>query len=117
MLVCAGMAQAAPSDVNAQEFYLTAQALEKKGVGAMFDKRVRPMIAQMKDAGTRARTANQVATAKGAPLYCVPVAQKKKGLGPQQVIAMLARVPEAQRRELTLYQAWLKALARDYPCG
>lgn len=109
-------AAAAPADVNADGFYRDAQALMKKGMGAMFDKRTRPMMAQMKDAGTRARAANQTATAAGKPLYCVPEAARKKGLGPQQVVAMLGRLPESERRSLTLADAWKRALARDYPC-
>ena len=108
-------AQARPSDVNAQEFYARAKALEAKGMTAMFDKRTKPTMAQMKDAGAYARTANAAATKKGAPLYCVP--ENAKGLNPQQVLAMLGRVPEAQRRSSTLSAAWLSTLKRTYPCG
>lgn len=114
-LACAGAAHAAPSDVNAQAFYADALALQKKGMGAMFDKRLRPMMAQMKDAGERARAANLSAKASGRPLYCVPETAKK-GMTPQQVVTMLGRVPEAERRSSTLYQTWSKAMAREYPC-
>lgn len=107
---------AAPGDVNADLFYRDARALMAKGMGAMFDKRTKPLMAQMKDAGTRARAANQAAAAAGNPLYCVPDTARKKGLSPQRVIAMLGDVPESERRSLTLFEAWKRALARDYPC-
>lgn len=109
-------AYAAPSDVNAQEFYVNARALEGKGMGAIFDKRLKPMIAQMKDAGTRARAANAAAAGSGKPIYCVPEGTKKKGMSSQQVIAMLGQVPEPERRSSSLAQVWQRILAREYPC-
>ena len=114
-LACSAIAQAAPSDVNAQVFYANAMALQNKGMAAMFDGRVRPMIAQMKDAGTRARSENLAAKAAGRPIYCVPEGTTKV-MGSSQVIAMLGRLPEAERRALTLVEAWKRALSREYPC-
>lgn len=114
-LTTAGMAHAAPSDVNAQVFYADAKALEAKGMTAMFDRRLKPMMAQMKDAGERARAGNAAAKAAGQPLYCPP-AGTKKSMGAQQVVAMIGRVPEAERRSATLFEVWKRALAREYPC-
>lgn len=109
-------AQAAPSDVNAQQFYSDAQALKAKGVTALFDKRLKAMKAQMTDAGERSRAANRAAGANGKPLYCVPEGVRRS-MGAQQVIALLGRVPESERRALTLAEAWKRALIREYPCG
>lgn len=117
-LVCAmtaAMAHAGPSDVNAQAFYADAKALEAKGMRALFDGRLKAMTAQMKDAGERARAANLSAKAAGKPLFCPPEGAKRS-VGAQQVIAMIGRVPEAERRSLSLAEAWKRALARDYPC-
>ena len=110
-------AWAAPADINAQSFYLDARDLEAKGMKAMFDKRARPAMAAMKDAGERVRAENEAATKRGAPIYCVSEAQRKKGMTPKLVIGMLGRVPEAQRKRSTLTQAWRAALVRDFPCG
>ena len=44
-------AMAAPDDVNADTFYVAANDLMGKGMRAMFDKRTRPMMAQLKAAG------------------------------------------------------------------
>lgn len=116
-LAWSSSATAAPSDVNAQAFYVDAIALQSKGMAAVFDKRTRPMMAQMKDAGARSRAANLAAGAAGRPLYCVPETTRKKGMGARQVITLLGRLPESERRALTLYDAWKRALIREYPCG
>ena len=116
LVLLATPALAAPADVNAQEFYVDAKALMAKGVTAMFDKRTKPRMAQMRDAGERAKAANDAATKRGEPIYCVSAAERKKGMSAEQAVAMLGRVPEAQRKRSTLAQAWQAALAREYPC-
>ena len=110
-------AQANPADVNAQEFYLDARALMNNGAMAMFDKRLKPRMAQMKAAGEAARADNEAATKRGAPLYCVGDNARKKGLDAKKAIALLGAVPQPQRSRSTLRQAWLAALVRAYPCG
>lgn len=115
MIGLAGAAQAAPSDVNAQAFYADATALQKRGIGALFDKRTKLLTTQMKDAGARSRAANLAATSAGNPIYCVPESARR-GMGAQQVITILGRLSESERRSLTLMEAWKRALAREYPC-
>ena len=118
-VICVALASpalAGPADVNADSFYRDARALMAKGVGAMFDKRTKPMMASMKAAGTAAREENRVAIERGKPLYCVPEATRKKGMRPEDVVDKIGRVPVEQRRAMTLGQAWRAALIRDYPC-
>ncbi len=115
-MVCTSPALAGLADVNAQVFYAQARAVMAKGMGAMFDKRTKPLMAQMKDAGKRASAENEAARTRGAPIYCVPDAARKKGMNAEQVLAMLERVPEQDRRKMTLAQAWRRALIREYPC-
>lgn len=108
---------AGPSaEVNAEKFYVTALELKGKGALAMFDSRTKPMMAQMKDAGLTARNANAAATKRGAPLYCVPEAARKRGLDNEKALAMLGAVGKSARQELTLDKAWLRALQKEYPC-
>ena len=109
-------ASARPADVNAQAFYETSLELQAKGMRAMLDTRTRPTLAQMKDAGAYARAANAAASAKGSALYCVPAAERKKGLDAKAALAMLGRVPESQRRASSLGAAWLTALRQTYRC-
>lgn len=117
LLVSASSGSAAASDVNAQSFYAAAIALQKKGIAALFDKRVKPLKAQMEDAGRRVKAENDAARARGAPLYCLSDAQRKQGMGASEVIAMLGRVPLAERERLTLAQVWRRAIIARYPCG
>lgn len=114
VFVAGAPAAAADGDVNADAFYRDARSLMGKGMGALFDKRTKPMMAHMKAAGLAAKTENDAATKAGKPVYCVP--KSKKGLDAKGVVAMLGRVPEAQRKSMTLKQAWRTALVRDYPC-
>ena len=109
-------AAAADGDVNADAFYRDARALMAKGMGAVFDKRTRPMMANMKAAGLAAKAENDAGTKAGKPVYCVPAAARKKGLGPQEMVEKLGRLSESQRKAMTLKQAWRAALVRDYPC-
>jgi len=117
MALAAGTAvHAAPSEVNADVFYTNARELMGKGMAAMFDKRARPMMAQMKDAATLAKAENEAATARGKPIYCVPDAARKKGMSADMVVEKIGRLPQAQRKASTLRQAWRAVLIRDYPC-
>lgn len=115
-LMCSTAAWAAPGDVNAQAFYVDALALEDKGMTALFDKRLKPMVAQIRDAGMRSGTANKAALAAGKPIYCMSKAAKK-AIDAKDVIAMLGRLPDSERRSSTLFEAWKTALARQFPCG
>ena len=115
--LAATSAAAAPGDVNADTFYANAVALQKKGMGAVFDGRLKPMIAQMKDAGTRTRAINETAAKSGKPLYCVPETTKKKGMGSDKVVQLLGSLPQPERRSLTLAEAWKRIMVREYPCS
>ncbi len=53
--------------MNAQAFYADAQQLMGKGVRAMFDKRTKPRMAQLKAAAELAKTENDRATAGERP--------------------------------------------------
>ena len=116
LLALATSASAGPANVNAQAFYDDAQQLMGKGMRAMFDKRTKPRMAQLKAAAELAKAENDRATAKGQPLYCVSDAERRKGLNANAVVELLGAVPESDRRRMTLAQAWRAALIREYPC-
>lgn len=115
-LTFATSAQAGPADVNAQAFYVDAVELVDKGMGALFDKRTKPRMAQLKAAGQLAREENEAGKAKGKPVYCVSEAERKKGLDAKSAVRILGALPESDRRKMTLAQAWRAALIREYPC-
>ena len=106
-------ALAAPGDVNAQAFYAKALALKKKGPMALFCGDIKPMKAQMMDAGTRVRAENLAAKQRGAPLYCPP-AKVKADVG--FVLDGLASIPQDRRQQLTLTEAWRQILIAKFPC-
>lgn len=112
-LAIAGPAAAAPGDVNAQTFYAKALALKNKGAMALFSGDVKPMKAQMMDAGTRVRAENLAAKQRGAPLYCPPA---KVTADARFVIDGLATIPQSRRQRLTLTQAWREILVAKFPC-
>lgn len=108
---------AGPADVNADQFYQTAKQLSSKGMLAMFDKRTKPMMAQMKAAATVVKAENAAAEKASAPLYCVSAAERKKGLGAEEVVTMLGKLPPVERKRSTLAQAWKAALIARYACA
>ncbi len=107
---------AGPGEGNADAFYNDAKALLAKGAGAMFDKRLKPTMAQLKVAGEAVRAENAAATNRGRPLYCVPEKARQKGLGPKFVVDQFGTIPQQRRRQLTVTQAWREILVREYPC-
>ena len=115
-LTFATAAMAGPADVNAQAFYVDAVQLVEKGMGALFDKRTKPRMAQLKAAGQLARDENEAGKAKGQPIYCVSEAERKKGIDAKKAVKILGAVPESDRRNMTLAQAWRAGLIRKYPC-
>ena len=108
---------ASPGDVDAESFYVEATRLHAKGMAAMFDKRTKPVMAQMRDAGETVKAENEAATRAGRPVYCVPAAARKKGIDADFIVDRLGRIPRAQRQRMTLKQAWRSVLVREYPCN
>ena len=74
------------------------------------------MTAQLRDAAVAVKAQNDAAKAKGAPIYCVSDAQRKKGMSVQFIVDQLGAIPEQQRRTMTLKDAWRNVLVRNYPC-
>ena len=105
---------AAPGDINAQTFYAKAVALKAKGPLALMSGDLKPMQAQMADAGKRVRADNLKAKAAGKPLYCPP--NDRKGAGADFVLDGLAKIPESRRARLTLVKAWREILVAEFPC-
>lgn len=110
------VAVAAAGDMNAETFYTQGMAVKDKGMAALLDKRTKPLISAMKDAGKRVKAENDLATKRGSPLYCVPAAAKKKGMNVDMVFAELGTIPQSQRKTLSVVNAWRKILIRKYPC-
>lgn len=113
-IAAASSASAAPGDVNAQAFYAKALSLKAKGPLALMSGDIKPMKAQMTDAGNRVRAQNLAAQKSGKALYCPPASAKGAGAG--FVIDGLAAIPDARRKQLTLTEAWREILISKFPC-
>ena len=113
-LAMAAPASAAPGDVNAHTSDAKAVSLKKQGPLALLSGDIKPMKAQMIDAGTRVRGENAAARKAGRALYCPPA--DKKGAGVDFILDGLAGIPEAKRRQMTLVAAWREILVAQYPC-
>ena len=108
------IASSAAMAMDAQSFLTRAQALHKKGAMAMFSSDLKPLMNEMKAAGTAVKAENDAATKRGAPIYCAPA--KRKGMSPEEVIGEFARIPEAERKTMSVREAWKTILIGKYPC-
>lgn len=109
-------APASAGSVNADTFYRMASELTGKGMAAMFDKRTKPAMNQMKAAATAVKAENEAASKRGAPIYCVPENARKKDMQPKDIVSKLGAIPAQRRKSMTLTKAWREVLVRDYPC-
>jgi hypothetical protein len=112
-IFCVGLSSAA-SAMDAHTFYTKGSALKKKGMGAMFSKEVKPLMAVMKTAGQNVKAENAKAKAAGNPLYCPP---SKPKMGSDEILSELERIPVSRRQTISIQQAWREILIRRYPCS
>lgn len=108
------LASTAATAMDAQTFYTRAQALQKKGPLAMFSRDLKPLMNEMKAAGVSVKGENDVARKNGTPLYCPP--DTAKGMSPQDVLQEFGRIPESQRKTMSVRDAWKSILIRKFPC-
>lgn len=104
----------AASAMDAHTFFTKGSALKKKGIGAMFSKEVKPLMAVMKTAGQNIKAENAKAKAAGSPLYCPP---SKSKMDSDEVLAEFGRIPASRRQTISVQQAWREILIRRFPCS
>lgn len=109
MLLYAMPAQA----MDAETFYMKAVALEKRGMGAMFAKDLKPMVTIFKSAADSVKAENEKARTSGMPLFCAP---KKYRLTPDQFLTEFGKIPQERRRSQTVREAWREIVIRRFPC-
>ncbi|MDZ7588011.1 MAG: hypothetical protein U5J78_02180 [Parasphingorhabdus sp.] len=105
----------AASAMDANSFYLKAQALKDKGMAAMFSSDVKLLMGEMKTVSTQVKAENDAATKVGKPLYCPPA--KRKRTSADEIIQRLGAMPEARRKTLSMKAFWLQFAREKYPCG
>ena len=105
---------AASASMNAQSFYAKAVALEKKGMGAMLSKDLKPVMNEMKASGAAVKAENEAAKKAGSPLYCPP--EKSSGMNSKQLLALFGAIPESRRKSINVKTAWKEILIKKFPC-
>ena len=108
-LLCAVPANA----MDAETFFAKAVALQKKGLGAVFAKDLKPMIRIFEEAAKSVKAENEAARAAGSPLFCAP---KKYRLNAGQFIDEFSQIPKERRQVQTVRDAWREIVIRRFPC-
>lgn len=105
-----------PGTMSLAEFLPRAQALQKKGMGAMFSSDLKPVIAEFKAAGQAYRADLDVARAAGrTDLGCPPPKGKAK-ITPEQIMADFSATPPAERATTTTKTAFYRMMRKRFPC-
>ena len=95
-------------------FLRKADALEKKGMMALFSSDLKVLKAEVQTAGEQLRAERLAAQKAGRkPAYC-PTG--KSGIGAKELLAHLRTVPPAQRSRLQVKDGLRSLLVRKYPC-
>jgi len=118
-LIAAALLAAAPvtaaSAMNVADFLLKADALEKKGMMALFSSDLKLLKGEVEAAGMQLRSQRLAAQKAGRnPAYCHPA---KGGMSPQELVALLRTIPPAQRPRTELKDGLRTVFARKYPCS
>lgn len=118
-LMAAALLAAAPvtaaSAMNVADFLLKADALEKKGMMALFSSDLKLLKGEVEAAGKQLRSERLAAQKAGRkPVYCPPA---KGGMSPQELVALLRTIPPAQRPRTELKDGLRTVFARKYPCS
>jgi hypothetical protein len=111
-LLALPLAGAAAMPVSA--FLQKADALEKKGMMALFSSDYKLLKGEIEADSQQLKSQRLAAKAAGRPqAYCPPT---KAGLGSSEILAAFRTIPPAQRDRVQVKDALRALLARKYPC-
>ncbi len=111
MLSIAGPAAAMP----VSEFLPKADKLMNAGMGAMFSKDRKPVMAEMKKVTNGYRADIQAARAAGKTPSSCPTAKGRGKLNGKEFVAHLKTIPVAQR-DMEVKTAFHAFMKKKYPC-
>lgn len=100
--------------MDADTFYNKGVSLQKKGMAAMFSSDVKPVMSEIQTAIKSVKTENEMAKAKGRPIYCPPVKSSK--MSTDQLLAEFGKIPQQTRKTMTVTAAWRNIMVRKFPC-
>jgi hypothetical protein len=100
--------------MNVAVFLQKAEALQKKGMGAMFSSDLGLLKGEIRSASAALKAEREAARRAGRPsAYCPPT---KASLNSNEVMAHFRTIPPAQRGRTEVRDALRSLLARKYPC-
>ena len=95
-------------------FLEKADALERRGVTAMFSSDLRLLKAEVKSAGAALKAERNRRRASGQrPVYCPP---ERIPIKSSDLLAHFRSIPPAQRQRMEVRDALRLMLVRRYPC-
>jgi hypothetical protein len=95
-------------------FLEKADALERRGMTALFSSDLRLLKAEVKSAGQALKAERDRRRASGQrPAYCAPERMK---LNSDDLLAHFRSIPPAQRQRMEVRDALRLMLVRRYPC-
>ncbi|MEO5578242.1 MAG: hypothetical protein ABIR25_04215 [Sphingomicrobium sp.] len=102
--------------MSAETFFQKAQALQRKGMMAMFSSDVRKLMKEAKAAGETAR-AQRLATlkAKEKPRYCPPAGSQR--MSSDEFMQRLGAMPRTERLKIDMTEAMIRIQVAKFPCG
>ena len=113
MLLLPVAALAAPGDMSVATFLAKAEALQAKGVTAMFSSDIGVLKSEGKSAGQHYKARLQAEKAQGRPSSCPPPGVK---INSDELVAFLRTYPTAARPRVSMKQAMADYFIKKYPC-
>ena len=102
------------SAMDVATFVTKADALEKKGMMALFSSDYKLLKREVETAAGQLRAERGAAQKAKRPMaYCPPA---KSGLGAKELLTHFRSIPAAQRQRTQVKDALRSLLARKYPC-
>jgi hypothetical protein len=117
-MIAAALAAAIPIDpaaaMNVADFLQRAEALEQRGMMAVFSSDYKALKAEVQTASGQLRAERLAAQKAGRkPAYCPP---PKGGLTPKELLAHFRKIPATQRLRTDVKDGLRSLLVSKYPC-
>ena len=109
-------AAASAQSMNAEQFHSRAEALQEKGVMALFSRgEIKALTSEAQAAGKRSGELRKAAVKAGqTPRYCPP--EGPVSMGDKEFMTRLSAIPAPERSKIDMTEAMTRILAAKYPC-
>ena len=108
-------AMASAQSMSAESFFQKAEALQRKGMMAMFSSDVKKLMKEAKAAGETAR-AQRLAALKmgGKPRYCPPPGSQR--MGSDEFMERLGAMSRVDRLKIDMTEVMIRINSVKFPC-